>query len=370
MIQPFKISAITICLLFTACQPSTKQNPDPFYFQETIDKEVIDNMPGILLSVCKVDSLDSISWSGASGYADRDAKIKVRPDQTFRIASVTKTFVAATVLRLWEEGKLNLNDPISDYISQNHINILKSGNYNPDEISIYQLLTHTSGLSEHTHSHKYELDYLSTNPIWTRTEQIEDLVKYTKPVGQPGAQYSYSDTGYLLLGELIETVTNRSMGEAIIEQLKLDDLGLSSIKMETVEGDFSGNRIHQYYQGEDTYYINPTLDYFGGGGLLANTADLCLFFQYLFNNKVFKNAETLDTMLRPVKFDTQQSLDYRLGIWRTEINGFTAFTHSGFWGTQVVYIPELKTSIAVNYSQKWDVPGPAPVLSEIANKLN
>lgn len=74
-------------------------------------------------------------------------------------------------------------------------------------------------------------------------------------------------------------------------------------------------------------------------------------------------------MLTPVKYNTKQALDYRMGIWRIEINGMTAYTHSGFWGTQVVYIPEINTALAANYSQRWNVKGPAPVIQKLVDAV-
>lgn len=359
-----------VIVLFTNCKSiNDNQRKNAIAFQKELDDQVNKNMPGILVSVITNNKNICINWNGASGFSDVENGVKLLPDQTFRIASVTKTFVAATILRLWEDGKLNLEDPISKYISEEHVNILKTGNYNSEEITVYHLLTHSSGLSDHTQSPKYEFDYLKLNHIWSRTEQLNDLVNYTKPVGKIGEKFSYSDTGYILLGEIIETITNKSLGEAIIEQLKLKKLGLSNIYMEDFKGDYSNKRIHQYLENEDTYYINPSLDYYGGGGLLANTYDLSLFFQYLFEHKIFRYESTLSKMLSPVNYQNKQSLDYRIGIWETEVNGMTAYTHSGFWGTQVIYIPEIKTSIAVNYSQKWKTNSFAPIIPIIVEKI-
>jgi D-alanyl-D-alanine carboxypeptidase len=277
--------------------------------------------------------------------------------------------VAATVLRLWEDGKLNLEDPVERYISEEHANLLRSGGYEPDRISLYHLLTHSSGMAEHTRTEKYQLPFIKSNYHWTRTAQIRELVEFTEPVGAIGEKFSYSDTGYVLLGEVIETVTNTSLGEAINEQLGLHDLGLHSIHWEEAGGEKSEERIHQYYQNEDTYDINPTLDFYGGGGLLANTHDLSLFFKLLVEGKVFKKATTLEKMLTKVNYNTPPMLDYRMGIWETEIEGYKAYTHSGFWGTQVAYIPELKTSIAANYSQYWNKRGDAPIIPIVLSIL-
>ncbi len=80
-------------------------------------------------------------------------------------------------------------------------------------------------------------------------------------------------------------------------------------------------------------------------------------------------SSTLARMLAPVQYPAKQPLDYRMGIWEIEIEGMRAYTHSGFWGTQVVYIPDIKAAIAVNYSQHWGKKGPAPVIPMFVKQL-
>lgn len=363
-------TVIVIVSLATNCTNRVShQNEDPLNFQSDLEDQINENMPGLLVCVISKDSDINLTWKGAAGFSDKENNLRMLPDQTFRIASVTKTFVAATILRLWEDGRVKLEDPIEKFISDEHVKILEAGNYKPREITIYHLLTHSGGLSDHTDTEKYTMDFLRTNHVWSRTEQLSDLVNLKNPVGEPGEKFSYSDSGYILLGEIIETITQKPLGEAIIEQLNFEKLGITSTFMEDFEGDFSGRRIHQYYENEDTYLINPSADYFGGGGLLSTACDLSLFFQYLFENKIFHNKYTLDKMLSPVNYAEKPALDYRMGIWKTEINGMTAYTHTGFWGTQVIYIPEIKTSIAANYSQVWKVRGFAPVIPILLDKL-
>lgn len=357
---------VTIIVTSIAFKLSAQSNLN---FQADLDSQINENIPGVLLTIiCKEKQID---WSGASGYADKENKIRLLPNQTFRIASVTKTFVASTILRLWEDKKLKLEDPIIKYISKEHSEILKKGGYSPEKITIFHLLTHSSGMAEHTQTEKYKIEYIKTNHIWTstRTEQLLELINQTKPVGEIGAQFSYSDTGYLLLGEIIENITQKSLGEAIETLLNFKKLGLKSIHIEDEKGEFDTVRIHQYMEGEDTYFINPTLDLYGGGGLLSSTRDLALFYKYLLENKIFLKKSTLKKMLTPINYSTKQALDYRIGIWETEIEGLKAYTHTGFWGTQVIYIPDLKTSIAVNYSQRWTQKGFAPIIPIIVKKL-
>lgn len=337
-------------------------------FQSEIDKEFArQDVRGVLVSV--VSAGRRIEWSGASGHADYISKTGLQPNQTFRIASVTKTFVAGTILRLWEDGRLKLDDPIRRHISAEHADILRKGGYDPGKITILDLLTHSSGMAEHTKTEKYSMASLKTNHVWTREEQLWDLVNLTKPVGDIGAQFSYSDTGYILLGEIIENITGTTLPLAVEQQLRLKELGMTSIHFEDEKGEFGTSRIHQYMEGEDTYHINPTFDLYGGGGLLASTHDLALFYLYLFEGMVFRKKSTLKRMIEPIGYSTPQPLDYRIGIWRMEIEGLAAYTHSGFWGTQVVYIPKLKTAIAANYSQRWNQRGMAPIIPIIVKEL-
>lgn len=354
-----------IVLMGNSC--NTTSNKDTAIFQSYLDSELDESIPGILVNITSLDQ--NIQWSGAAGFSDMIEKTELRPDQTFRIASVTKTFVAATMLRLWEDGKIHLDDPISKHISQDHTDLLIEGGYHPDAITVRHLLMHTGGLSCHTNSSKYTFEFLKSRHIWTRTEQINDMVKDTRPVGEAGAQFRYSDTGYVLLGEIIENVTGHSMGEAILEQLQLKKLGINDTCIEDVEGDFSGKRIHQYIDNQDTYPFHPSFDYFGGGGLLSTTADLSRFYLSLFNHQVFHHKTTLDTMLTAFSSRNEQDMDYRMGLWKIELNGMAAFTHTGFWGTQVVYIPDINTAISANYSQCWTEGGMAPVIPKILNVI-
>lgn len=362
-----KVEMLAVLLVFISfgCNTTVKNQNEKYNadFQLILDGEINDSIPGILLNITAPKF--GIDWSGASGLNDWHQGIPLEADQTFRIASVTKTYVAATILRLWEDKRLSLDDSITKYISAEHAAILEQGGYTPSQITIRHLLTHISGLGDHTNTEKYTVDFLKNRHVWTRTETLVDLVTLMKPAGDTGAQFSYSDTGYVLLGEIIETITGLSMGDAILELLQLKKLGLTDTYLESFDGDFTGKRIHQYHQGHDSYNFHPSLDYFGGGGLLSTTRDLSHFFHMLFNHKVFANPSTLDTMLTSVLNGAKLPMDYRLGIWRIEVNGKEAYTHTGFWGTQTVYVPEMDLAVSANYSQRWHNSSIAPAIPRI-----
>ena len=178
--------------------------------QELIDNalEQDSTIPGILLHVEAPDL--SLSFSVSSGVSDIKTGALLSPNATARIASNTKTYTAVSILRLWELGKLQLDDPINTYISKEHSEILKNDGYDLNTITIRHLLTHTSGLFDHAASNTYiQKVFESPSYEWTRTEQVQGCVDWGDPLFEPGEQFSYSDTGYILLGEIIESLTGK-----------------------------------------------------------------------------------------------------------------------------------------------------------------
>lgn len=356
----------TIYLAGCGETPSTSQTASGSLYQSILDGEVVDSMPGILVHV--EYPAKGISWSGAAGINDVQEQDRLQPDDQFRIASVTKTYVAASILRLWEDGILDLDDPIENHLSSEYIEILKKGAYAPDKITIRHLLRHASGLYDHTQSPNFFGKIIQEPKYhWTRKEQIIAATEWGEPLGQPGAVFSYSDTGYLILAEIMERHTGKSMGDSFEELLGLSELELNNTWVEDERDD---RRIHQYTRdGMDTYEFSPTIDYYGGGGLIATTKDIANFFQALFNEEIFKQKSTLDTMLAPYEYEEKPRMDYRLGIYRVEINEIEGFVHSGYWGTEVVYFPSLNATIAANYSQGWTKSRNAPIIGRLLKEL-
>jgi D-alanyl-D-alanine carboxypeptidase len=284
-------------------------------------------------------SLAAIGAEPPAAAAVGDATLK--PGTSFRIASNTKTFVAATVLRLWEDGKIKLDASIRDYVDPAYIAALDKDGYDTAQITVRHLLSHTGGIADHTRTKEFD-QVLETRPetAWTRDSQIDSLVRWTDPVGKPGEKFYYSDDGYCLLGNIIERLTHQPLAVAVRGILDYDKLGLSATYWETQEpaAPQAGPRAHQFFDGgRDTYGWNPTLDMYGGGGLVATPMDMARFMYVLFEGKVFKHPETLQVMIS--KEGLPADSPYRLGVFEYEANGKKAYWHSGFWGTAAFYVP-------------------------------
>ncbi|MFN4086902.1 MAG: serine hydrolase domain-containing protein [Spirosomataceae bacterium] len=337
------------------------------HLRQVLRSELSSTNPGILFSMASGDK--RYAWSGADGINDLLQGDSLRVHQTFRIASVTKTYVAAAILRLMEKKILNLDDPISKHLSPIHAAIL-SKEYDLEKITIRHILRHSAGFFDHTHAPEFfDKVFSPTGYEWTRTAQLQLGVEKGEPMGTPGNQFNYSDMGYVILGELIETYTGKSLDGGIKELLGLEKLGFSRTDFERIDPQTDQLRIHQYFQGKDTYRLNPTMDYFGGGGIVSNTSELIGFFQALFQGKLFDSPATLESMLEPVTYATESKLDYRLGIFKVQVNGMDAYSHSGFWGTQVVYIPKIDLYMAANYSGGWRGGAVAPIFGKVLSAM-
>ncbi|MEL6812728.1 MAG: serine hydrolase, partial [Bacteroidota bacterium] len=305
---------------------------------EAMNDEQVDAV-GVSLTV--ISPKLGIDFSGAAGYDGMDKERLLKANQPFRIASLTKTFVAAAILRLQEKNLLSIEDPISKYISKEHMEILKKGGYDPDRISIRHCLMHTSGLFDYAEGNEDYIAQASKNPLkrWTRTEQIQFAMDHGGPMGMPGENYHYSDTGYVLLGEIIEKQTNLGLAEGLRSLLDFEKLGMDSTWLESLEDRPEGLplSVKRYMGDVDASGFDNSVDLYGGGGLSSTTRDLGIFLQALFNEEVYENSDTLEIMLLKADYNSkEQGLpDYRLGLGQIQSkrSNREAFMHSGFWGT-------------------------------------
>jgi len=302
-------------------------------------------LPGLLIAV-ESKPLGR-AWSVAAGLSDTARKVPLRPEQPVRLASNTKTYVAAALLRLVEEGRLSLGDPLARYLPPAINAMLQRDGYQTDVITIEQVMSHRAGFNEHPAVPSYAAR-LRTQPAyhWTPSEQLQWLVDSLAPVGAPGAQFRYSDSGYVLLGLIVERLTGRPLGPAVRTLVDFDRLGLRHTWWETLEPAPPGiaDRAHQYLDGFDSHGISPTFDLYGGGGLVAPMSDLARFLAALLDGKVLARPATLDTMLRP---RSPELAGYSLGLYGSTVRGLPGRGHSGFWGTIAMAFPDAGITIAI-----------------------
>jgi D-alanyl-D-alanine carboxypeptidase len=286
------------------------------------------------------------------------------PARPVLVASNTKTFVAAAIHRLWEQGRLELDAPISRHLPSELVDMLRGDGYDPQAITLRHLLTHTSGLFDHTESPHY-LERIVADPLhrWTRVEQVAAAMAWGDPLGAPGEVYCYSDTGYVLLGEVVERAAGRPLPAAVRELVGFERLGLRSTWWELLEPRPVGvpERAHQLDGDFDSFAIDPSIDLYGGGGLATTMGDLARFMRALFTGQVFANQATLDTMLTTIEGAAAGPGDagpkmtpgiYRMGVFVVEEDGLTLYRHTGYWGTVASYAPSLDVALAAVVTQR------------------
>ena len=296
--------------------------------------------PGVVATV--VCPRLGLRWSGAAGLADHDGP-PLTPAHTLRIASNTKTYVAAAVLRLVEEGRLALDQPVEPLLPPAWRDLLAGDGYDLQAITIEHLLSHTGGLDEHAGDPRYgEAIIADPQHRWTAEEQLRRCVEWTDPVGAPGEGFFYSDTGYLLLGRIVEDVTGQPLGPAVRTLLDYDRLGLHATWWELMEPAPAGAapRAHQYFGPLDSHDWHPSLDLYGGGGLVADVHDLAAFMRALIGGQVLREEATLKAMTG------RGTTRYRLGVVCADLSGHLGWGHQGFWNTFAFHVPSLDLTVA------------------------
>ena len=308
-------------------------------------------VPGVAATV--ISPRAGIDWSGATGLANTEKKIPLRPDDAVHIASVTKLFVAAASLRLAEDNKLDLGAPISTYIDPRTDEQLRAGGYDPKLIQTRHLLSHTSGLFDYAASPAF-LAALTTDPghKWSRREQIQLAMDNGKPLGKPGDIFGYSDTGYIILGEIIERITHKPLSQAVRELVDYKRLHLDSTWWE--DGLDRAPKPHPeasfYFGPIDATSINASWDLFGGGGLLSTTRDLARFVRAAGVNNLFSRPGTLVAALGvpPARRDAHDPV-YALMGTTISIGSERCWGHTGFFGTYAFHCPISDVTYVIHF---------------------
>ncbi len=324
-------------------------------------------MPARLLHVLAPGS--GVDVEVAAGVADLATGEPLLPGSRFRIASVTKPFVAAATLRLVEDGRLSLEDTVSMLLPGEIDELLSSGGYDTRSITLRHLLTHTSGIYDFA-ADAYDPSipdgfegrvHQDPGHRWTRVEQVAFAVSHGHPYGPPGSVFAYSDTGACLVGAVLERVTGKTMGAAIRDLVGYGRLGLAHTWQETVEPEPADppELSHQYEDELDVARMDASVDLWGGGGLMSTCRDLARFFRSLLQGEVFRHTATLDAMtttldgvLRSAEagWDEDPS-SAGMCLFRREMAGHAWWGHGGFWGTTVYTCPALDVTIVAGHQR-------------------
>ncbi len=306
------------------------------------------DVPSFVLRV-EAPCLD-YAFETARGSADpRGTGEAMTPDHAFWIASTTKTVTAVTVMKLAELGRLGLEDTLIDHLPAelvDRVHVL-DGVSRGREITLAQLLGHTSGLWDHASSDAFfALVSSEQNRFWPPLELVEWAIANGEPVGPPGAQYHYSDFGYLLAGLVVEAVTGEPLHETY-RSLVFEPLGMTS----TYQGGYEERPdvpvAHPFFTVFDAVQLglDPSFDW-SGGGLISTAEDLTRFYAGLFQGRLLSEA-SLHRLLEAERPDLS-GREYGFGIQWPRVGAKDWRGHGGFWGSWAGH--SLSRNVTVAFS--------------------
>jgi len=318
-------------------------------------------VPGISVTILFPDGS---SWLGVSGLADVAAATPVTPSTSFAIASVSKTFTAALVLALAQDGTIELDEPVRTYLPE-----LTKVNA---RITVRQLLDHTSGLRDYFFHASIDRALLKER---SRRWDSADSMRYVgKAYFKPGLGWHYSNTNYLVLGMLAERVGEAPLGDQIRARF-LEPLGLRHTWYQPTESPTSA--VAHGYRFESTDKDARAIDLSdgstlmpftsvvtaagGAGGLAANASDLARWARALYAGGVL-SPESVDAILGDISRTEpyKPRVPYGLGVQRVEIDGAPSLGHSGRllgFRSAVRWLPDQDIAIAVLTNQSRTDPG-------------
>jgi D-alanyl-D-alanine carboxypeptidase len=281
------------------------------------------------LSVKKGDG--SFTWSGAAGIASQDSQTPMTKDTPIYLASVTKLYTAVAIMRLYEQGALALNDPMAKYLSDDlirGIHVYQGHDYS-HEITIAQLLSHTSGIADY-YSEKskdgktmFELFVADPTRTWTVDETIARARNDMTPNFKPGEAASYSDTNFQLLGKIIESVTGKPL-QVVYDEFFFRPLGLKHtwlVSLSKPQVEPSAAIADVFSKDMNITRIRSNGAYWADGGIVSTVEDAVSFLQALNTGKIIRQ-DTLKLMhnnWRPLR---NMPFQYGYGTMYFEIPAF------------------------------------------------
>ena len=253
-------------------------------------------------------------------------------DGEVRIGSNTKTFVAVVILQLVQEGKITLDEPIETYLP----GLLHGEGIDATKITVRQLLQHTSGLPEYTDTVPGETDIFQIRDNYYSTRDLLDVALSKPAAFEPGSQFKYTNTNYIVLSLLAEKVTHRPLAEQITKRI-IEPLGLTHTYLPGPgEENIRGTHPHAYTRNnqgqlEDITRQDPSAAG-GAGAMISTPSELTKFLQATFNGTLL-NQDSITEMKKTVEASDLIGVPgsgYGLGIFSMPLScGGEAWGHSG-----------------------------------------
>jgi D-alanyl-D-alanine carboxypeptidase len=313
--------------------------------QSELDSFIAGIAPGDGPAVSARITIGDQTWAAAGGLVDTTESIAATPDDHFRIASMSKLWLAVAVMQLAEKDILTLDDPITKWLP----NDLTSQIANADQSTIRQLLTMTSGIPEYLNDDFYAAVGKDATHKWTAKEAL--TYAYDLPASfAPGDGYEYCNSNYVLMQLIVEAATQKPLYQVLREQiftpLKLEN---TYVQIEEKGAPF----VHGYEDFDGDGQVDDVTDYndgagLGDGALISTTADLTHFYQAVFAHHEILTESSVQQMI-----DAGHNKDeYGIGLEVTNGDHGLQLGHTGavlgFTGA-VYYLPDLDATVVILY---------------------
>ena len=306
---------------------------------------------------------DGSTLAFAVGYSDSTGHVAMQPQDRMLQGSVGKTYYAAVAMQLVGEGRLDLDAPVSSYL----------GEYdwyarvpNASDITVRNLMTHTSGVMRYEFKEQFLVDLRSDpDKHWTPEERVAYVLD-EEPRFAAGDSWEYSDTNYILLGMIIESITGRALYEEVetrlLEPLELhntvpaDGRVIPGLVQGYAGADNPFSGTDEMLMDDGRFVINPQLEW-AGGGYASTTEDLARWAKANYEGRAF-DPGLLPQVLDGVPAQLGPGSKYGLGVIIQETPLGITYGHSGFFPgyfTQMTYYPEhgFAVAVQVNTSVSW-----------------
>lgn len=299
----------------------------------------------------------------AAGTTHQSTNQPVRIDSQYHSASVGKTMLASVYGLLVDEGKIHFDDTINTWLDDDILNglfVIDGTDYS-EQVTLRHLLSHTSGVGDYfegpVKSGKPMLDLITSNPDLTFTPA--DLLAFTRdnqePVGQPGQQFYYSDTGYILLGLILEEIEGKPYSD-ILEERIFEPLGMKDSYLMFYE-DEPSDMIGIYVNGIDMSDRNALSVDWSGGGVVTTMNDLLVFMKALENGTLLSGEAYRQMTDFAHRYDKgiyygmgMMAFDFSKLSFLLRFSGMTdVYGAVGATGTYVLYDKDKDTYFIANF---------------------
>ncbi|MFN8302515.1 MAG: serine hydrolase domain-containing protein [Saprospiraceae bacterium] len=330
--------------------PVNPDHPMADSLKVIVQKHLDRGVPGVQVIVKNSDGWYVVN----GGYAKIEDETPIQDNMTAWLYSISKVYTAALCMKMKERGLLNLDAAITDYLPADISRRLSRS----QDISVRMLLNHSSGLPNFTITNGYFLTQL--NAPFAQPDPLAQLAYiYDKPLlFDPGTDFFYSNTNYMLLQLILEKVSGRSWNTLVHEEI-IEPLGLTHTYYpvsdeQLVSLGFPNYYFERFNNGQlencTRWHNRLAQSLVGYGGLAANGADVILFYQALLDG-LLVTPESLDEMRAWIQGKTSTEPDYGLGLEYYEyLKGTPTYGHEGdcIGGTtQILYVPSRQTYLFI-----------------------